>query len=127
MTPGTEPAPAVAYPQHWEADVLLADGGVVHLRPSGPDDAAEIRAMHGRMSARSLYLRYFSVVNEVSDKQVALFTDVDHVTVVGLVAVLGDSIIAAGTYHRNLGDLDAAEVAFLVEDAQQRRGLGSIL
>jgi acyl-CoA synthetase (NDP forming)/ribosomal protein S18 acetylase RimI-like enzyme len=101
---------------------------VVHLRPSGPDDAAEIRAMHGRMSARSLYLRYFSVVNEVSDKQVALFTDVDHVTVVGLVAVLGGSIIAAGTYHRNLvGDLDAAEVAFLVEDAQQRRGLGSIL
>ena len=28
------------YPQHWEADVLLADGGVVHLRPSGPADAA---------------------------------------------------------------------------------------
>src|SRR6478672_10893523 len=124
--PGT--ARPIAYPQHWEADVLLADGGVVHLRPSGPADAAEIRAMHGRMSARTLYLRYFSVVNEVSDKQIAVFTDVDQVTAVGLVAVLGGRIIAAGTYHRNLvGDLDAAEVAFLVEDAQQRRGLGSIL
>ena len=33
MTPGTEPAVAAAYPHHWEADVLLADGGVVHLRP----------------------------------------------------------------------------------------------
>ena len=100
----------------------------MHLRPSGPADAEQIRAMHGRMSARTLYLRYFSVVNEVSDKQIAVFTDVDHVNAVGLVAVLGGQIIAAGTYHRNLvGDLDAAEVAFLVEDSQQRRGLGSIL
>ena len=42
--------------------------------------------------------------------------------------MLGGQIIAAGTYHRNLtGDPDAAEVAFLVEDSQQRRGLGSIL
>src|SRR6478735_5096292 len=128
MTPGTEPAVAAAYPHHWEADVLLADGGVVHLRPSGPGDAEEIRAMHGRMSARTLYLRYFSVVAEVLDKQVAIFTDVDHVNSVGLVAELGGQLIAAGTYHRNrTGDLDAAEVAFVVEDSQQRRGLGSIL
>ncbi len=119
------PAP---YPQHWEADVLLADGGVVHLRPSGPADADQIRAMHSRMSSRTLYLRYFSVVSQVTDKQVAIFTDVDHVNSVGLVAVLGGQLIAAGTYHRNrTGDLDAAEVAFVVEDAQQRRGLGSIL
>src|SRR6478752_8714341 len=128
MTPGTEPAVAAAYPHHWEADVLLADGGVVHLRPSGPGDAEEIRAMHGRMSARTLYLRYFSVVNQVSDKQIALFTELDNVNAAGLVAVLGGQIIAAGTYHRNTsGDTEAAEVAFVVEDAQQRRGLGSIL
>ena len=66
--------PPTPYPQHWEADVLVADGGVVHLRPSGPADSDQIRAMHGRMSARSLYLRYFSVVNEVTANQVALFT-----------------------------------------------------
>ena len=45
-----------------------------------------------------------------------------------MVAVLGGEIIAAGTYHRDpVGDTDAAEVAFLVEDSQQGRGLGSIL
>ena len=94
----------------------------------GPADADEIRAMHGRMSARTLYLRYFSAVTQVSDQQVALFTGVDHVNSAGLVAVLGGQIIAAGTYHRNpTGDTDSAEVAFMVEDAQQRRGLGSIL
>ena len=45
--------------------------------------------MHGRTSARSLYLRYFSVVKQVSDKQVALFTEVDNSTRAGLVAELG--------------------------------------
>ena len=128
------PAPAAVatelagYPQHWEADVLLVDGGVVHLRPSGTADGAAIRAMHGRMSARTLFLRYFTPLTEVTDEQVALFTDTDYVSRVGLVAELGGEVIAAGTYHRNItGDPDAAEVAFVVEDSQQRRGLGSIL
>ena len=128
------PAPAAVatelagYPQHWEADVVLVDGGVVHLRPSGAGDGAAIRAMHGRMSARTLFLRYFTPLTEVTDEQVASFTDTDYVSRVGLVAELGGEVIAAGTYHRNsTGDTDAAEVAFVVEDSQQRRGLGSIL
>ena len=41
---------------------------------------------------------------------------------------MGGEIIGAGTYHRDpVGDTDAADVAFLVEDSQQGRGLGSIL
>ena len=121
-------APIAVYPLHWEADVLLADGGVVHVRPSGPADAAAIRAMHGRLSAKTLYLRYFSPVSTVSERKIAIFTDVDHDSRVGLVAVLGGEMIAAGTYHRYpVGDTDAAEVALLVEDSQQGRGVGSIL
>jgi len=121
-------APSVGYPLRWEADVLLVDGGVVHLRPSGPGDTAAIRAMHGRLSARTLYLRYFSPVSTVSDQKIAVFTDVDHDSRVGLVAVLGGEIVAAGTYHRDpVGDTDTAEVSFLVEDSQHGRGLGSIL
>ena len=116
------------YPLHWEADVLLADGGVVHLRPSGPADTEAIRGMHGRSSAKTLYMRYFTAVRRISDRQIEFFTDVDHDSRVGLVAVLGGEIIAAGTYHRYpVGDTDAAEAAFLVEDSQQGRGLGSIL
>jgi len=121
-------APIVGYPVHWEADVLLADGGVVHLRPCGPADADAIRAMHARLSARTLYLRYFSPVSTVSERKIAIFTDVDHDSRVGLVAVLGGLMIAAGIYYRDpVGDTDAAEVALLVEDSQQGRGLGSIL
>jgi predicted N-acetyltransferase YhbS len=121
-------APIAVYPLHWEADVLLADGGVAHLRPSGPADGAAIRALHDRSSAKTLYMRYFSAISTVSDRQIEFFTDVDYDSRVGLVAVLGGEIIAAGTYHRyTVGDTDAAEAAFLVEDSQQGRGLGSIL
>src|SRR5450755_4643766 len=121
-------APIAGYPVQWEADVLLTDGGVAHLRPSGPADTDAIRAMHGRSSARTLYLRYFSAVSTVSEEQIEIFTDVDHDSRVGLVAELGGQMIGAGTYHREPGgDPDAAEVAFLVEDSQQSRGLGSIL
>src|SRR5664279_3338951 len=121
-------APIAVYPLHWEADVLLAHGGVAHLRPSGPADGAAIRALHGRSSAKTLYMRYFSAIGTVSDRQIEFFTDVDYDSRVGLVAVRGGDIIAAGTYHRYLvGDTDAAEVAFLVEDSQHGRGLGSIL
>ena len=121
-------APIGVYPLQWEADVLLTDGGVAHLRPSGPADADAIRALHARSSAKTLYLRYFSPASTVSDRTIEIFTDVDYDSRVGLVAVLGVEIIAAGTYHRYpVGDTDAAEVAFLVEDSQQGRGLGSIL
>ena len=126
------PAPVAVtptgYPQHWEADVVLVDGGVVHLRPSAVADGPAIRAMHGRMSARTLFLRYFTPLTRVTDEQVAGFTDTDYVNRVALVAELGGEVIAAGTYHRNsTEDTDAAEVSFVVEDSQQRRGLGSIL
>jgi len=53
-------ASIAGYPLHWEADVLLADGGVAHLRPSGPADTEAIRGLHGRSSAETLYMRYFS-------------------------------------------------------------------
>jgi len=118
-------APIAVYPLHWEADVLLADGGVAHLRPCGPADAAAIRAMHGRLSARTLYLRYFSPVSTVSDQKIAIFTDVDYDSRVGLVAELGGEMIAAGVYLRSpVGDTDSAELALLVEDSQQGRGSG---
>lgn len=125
----TEPAraAAAAYPDHWEADVVLADGGTAHVRPVAATDGPAIIAMHARMSDRTRYLRYFQAVARLSPAQLAVFTDVDHVSSVGLIAELGGDVIAAGSYHRDPRRPEEAEVAFVVEDAHQRRGLGSIL
>ncbi|HEX9338881.1 MAG TPA: GNAT family N-acetyltransferase, partial [Pseudonocardiaceae bacterium] len=114
------------YPRHWEADVVLSDGGTVHLRPIIPDDAPKLLALHGRLSERTRYFRYFAPYPHMSDKDLKRFSVVDHHGRVAFGAFLGDALIAVGRYER-LGDSDSAEVAFVVEDAHQGRGLGSIL
>ncbi|UVS77942.1 bifunctional GNAT family N-acetyltransferase/acetate--CoA ligase family protein [Actinokineospora sp. UTMC 2448] len=114
------------YPRRWEADVVLSDGGTVHLRPIVPTDADALRAFHGRLSERTRYFRYFGPYPRIPDKDLRRFSTVDHHDRVAFIALLGDDIIAVGRYER-LNGQDSAEVAFVVEDAHQGRGLGSIL
>lgn len=129
MTENTRPAPQPSFPAHWIADVLATDGGAVHLRPITPDDADRLVAFHGKLSERTRYLRYFGPYPTMSKRDLARFTTVDHRDRVAFVAVLGDEIIAVGRYERlrEVGDGRSAEVAFVVADDHQGRGLGPIL
>ncbi|HEX5494653.1 MAG TPA: GNAT family N-acetyltransferase [Mycobacteriales bacterium] len=118
------------YPPHWEADVLLSDGGTLHLRPIRPDDADQMLALHGRMSDRTRYLRFFGPYPVVPERDLQRFTHVDHVNRVALVAQLGGDLIAVGRYERDTAppaNGRTAEVAFVVQDDQQGRGIGSVL
>jgi acyl-CoA synthetase (NDP forming)/RimJ/RimL family protein N-acetyltransferase len=112
-------------PGHWEADVVVADGGTVHLRPIRPADAAALVAFHAGLSARTRYLRYFSAYPRIPERDLHHFTHVDHHDRVALVAELAGQIIAVGRYER--GSDNTAEVAFVVADAHQGRGIGSVL
>jgi acyl-CoA synthetase (NDP forming)/RimJ/RimL family protein N-acetyltransferase len=114
------------FPRHWEADVVLSDGRTVHLRPITPGDAEQLLAFHGRLSERTRYYRYFGPYPRMPQRDLERFSTVDHRDRVALVALLGDDIVAVGRFDR-LGGGDSAEVAFVVEDAHQGRGLGSIL
>lgn len=114
------------YPKHWEADVVLLDGGTARLRPIRPDDADRLRAFHARLSAQTVYNRFFSVRPVLSDADVAHFTQVDHDSRSALVATLRGDLIGVVRYER-LGDSAEAEVAFVVEDRHQGRGLGPLL
>lgn len=120
------PADPFDYPRDWEADVVLSDGGTVHLRPVVPTDADGLVALHGRLSERSRYFRYFGAYPRIPQKDLDRFSIVDHHDRVAFAAFLGDDIIAVGRYERLDGG-PSAEVAFLVDDAHQGRGLGSIL
>ncbi|MFQ1003797.1 GNAT family N-acetyltransferase [Modestobacter sp. SSW1-42] len=115
-----------AAPPRWEADVVAADGGTVHLRPITPEDADGIVGLMERSSDQTRYYRFFGPVRQLSAKDLHRFTHVDHVDRVAFVVLLGDHLIGVGRYDR-LPGTDEAEVAFLIEDAHQRRGLGSVL
>ena len=121
MSPGPLP-----YPRQWEADVVLTDGGTAHLRPITAEDAERLRAFHGRLSKETVYNRFFAYRPTLSDADVARFTQVDHQDRVALVATLQDAIIGVVRYDRLPGTSDA-EVAFVVADEHQGRGLGASL
>ncbi len=114
------------YPLAWEADVVLADGGTAHLRPIRPDDADRLVEMHSRLSAQTIYYRFFGPYPRISPVDLERFTVVDNHWRVAFVALLGDRLVAVGRYEGREGD-DTAEVAFVVEDSQQGRGFGSVL
>jgi acyl-CoA synthetase (NDP forming)/RimJ/RimL family protein N-acetyltransferase len=122
----TDTEPGVEPPPHWEADVVVADGGTVHLRPIRPGDGEALVAFHAALSARTRYLRYFSAYPRIPERDLVRFTHVDHHNRVAFVAILRNEIIAVGRYERAEGT-DEAEVAFVVADAHQGRGIGSVL
>ncbi|NUT31918.1 MAG: GNAT family N-acetyltransferase [Hamadaea sp.] len=108
-------------------DVLLSDGATVQVRPIAPEDADAIVAMHARFSDRTRYLRYFSPYPRIPARDLDRFVKVDHRDREALVVVHGDRIVAVGRYERLGPQALDAEVAFVVEDAFQGRGIGSVL
>ncbi|MEU3351202.1 GNAT family N-acetyltransferase [Streptomyces sp. NPDC037389] len=115
-----------AYPTHWEADVVLRDGGIAHIRPITPDDAGRLVSFYEQVSDQSKYYRFFAPYPRLSDRDVHRFTHHDYVDRVGLAAIVGDEFIATVRYDR-IAPADEAEVAFLVQDAHQGRGVASAL
>ena len=124
---------APEYPKHWEADVVLRDGRVAHLRPIRPEDGAALVEFYDGVSDESRYLRFFAPMPQLSARDVERFTNVDHVDRVGIVMTVRGDIIAFGQYERlaasDVGEHEEveAEVAFLVQDEHQGRGIGQLL
>ncbi len=123
------------YPVHWEADVVLRDGGTAHIRPIGPADAGRLVDFYEKVSDESKYYRFFAPYPRLSDRDVHRFTHHDYDDRVGLAAIVGDEFIATVRYDRTDEQGRAvagrsgtrAEVAFLVQDAHQGRGVASAL
>jgi len=120
LGPTTPPAP-----RHWEADVLLRDGRTAHIRPMQPADRDLLIDFYGRVSDESKYYRFFSPMPELSDRDLDRFTQVDHRDRVALILLVAGQMIAVGRYDTIRPGY--AEVAFLVEDRHQGRGIGQLL
>lgn len=123
-----------AYPDHWEADVVLRDGGTARVRPITTDDAERLVSFYEQVSDESKYYRFFAPYPRLSDKDVYRFTHHDYVDRVGLAVTVGGEFVATVRYDRidsrgmpASAPADEAEVAFLVQDAHQGRGIASAL
>ncbi|MFB8083079.1 GNAT family N-acetyltransferase [Streptomyces sp. NPDC056013] len=134
MQSASDQLPEHDYPDHWEADVVLRDGGTARIRPITADDADRLVSFYEQVSDESKYYRFFAPYPRLSAKDVHRFTHHDFVDRVGLAATVGGEFIATVRYDR-INDrglpasapADEAEVAFLVQDAHQGRGVASAL
>lgn len=114
------------YPGQWASDVVLADGSTAHVRPIRPDDRDRLAAFHGRQSAESIYLRYFTPRPTLSESDLERFTNVDYVERMAFLALSGDEIIGVARYDR-WSERDDAEVAFMVDDERHGQGIATVL
>ncbi|MBY8820275.1 GNAT family N-acetyltransferase [Streptomyces cinereoruber] len=114
--------------------MVLRDGGTARIRPITTDDADRLVSFYEQVSDESKYYRFFAPYPRLSAKDVHRFTHHDFVDRVGLAATVGGEFIATVRYDRiddrglpASAPADEAEVAFLVQDAHQGRGVASAL
>jgi GNAT superfamily N-acetyltransferase len=107
----------------------LSSGVEISFRVVRPEDARALQRVHARCSERTIYLRFFGSLEELSDQQAQYFASTDGVDHFGLVALDPqdpNEIIAVARYARGPGD-ERAEYAALVEDRWQGHGVGAHL
>lgn len=119
---------ATERPRHLET-LVLGDGAEIRIRPLAPRDRAGVAALFSRLSAQSRYRRFHVPKRELSDSELAFFTDVDHVRHEALAAVntRDNSIVGVARYVQYADRPRVAAVAFEVADEWQRKGIGAAL
>jgi len=113
----------------YTARELLSDGSQIEIRALRREDEANMLGAVGKTSAQSLQRRFFVMKRHFSDKERAFFMDVDfknHVAIVALADEADRKVIVGGGRYITF-EPGRAEMAFVVIDTWQGRGVGSIL
>lgn len=113
----------VQAPRH---DVVLADGSTATVHIATPADIPALADLHKQVSRESIRLRYFGYQAEVPEAALERVTQTEDPDHLALVAECSGVLLAVAQYDRIPGS-DGAEVAFLVHDAHQGLGLGTLL
>ena len=114
---------------HYSLPERLRDGRPVEIRALRPDDRADMLATIGRTSMQSLQQRFFVPKKGFSEQEIAFFLDIDFDSHVALIAQIdedGQPVIAGGGRYIVV-EPGRAEIAFVVVDAYQGQGVGTIL
>ncbi len=114
------------YPNRYVSAWTMKDGTDILIRPIRPEDEPMMVKFHATLSERSVYLRYFHLMNlsqRVAHERLTRICFIDYDREMALVAERQGAIFAVARLTRILGTNDA-EVAVLVSDQFHRRGLG---
>ena len=120
----------VTYPEELERYDTLRDGTEIFFRPIKPTDEPSLSEMLYSLSEKSVRTRYMIHTMAFPHKDIQRLTNIDYkqdVAIVGVVPrVSGEEIVAIAQYFLD-PRTQSAEVAFLVQDEWQRKGMGTFL
>ncbi len=111
----------------------LNDGTPVVLRPLRSDDASKLETGFHQLSPESRYCRFLTYKIGLSPSELKYFTHCDGANHLTLGAFLTDAkggepeLVAVGRYVRDTENFARAEVAIVVADSWQQRGIGKLL
>ncbi|HWX40481.1 MAG TPA: bifunctional GNAT family N-acetyltransferase/acetate--CoA ligase family protein [Blastocatellia bacterium] len=112
-------------------DILLRDGSMFRLRLARPDDREKLVALFDRCSTQTIRYRFLHLVKALPDSLLDQMTAGSGSRCLALVMTQGEDaserVVAVGLYAVQEDRPDVAEVSFLVEDAMQRRGIGTLM
>ena len=118
------------YPRELERAVVSRDGSDLRIRPIRPDDEPRLVALYGRLSEHTAYQRFFTLMRRLPPSWFHFFANVDYRNRLALVAerdtAAGPELVGVGRYEPTEEE-GTAEVALVVQDGWQGRGLGSLL
>jgi GNAT superfamily N-acetyltransferase len=108
--------------------VVLRDGGEILVRAIRPEDRELIAEGFERLSPQSRYRRFFAPLTRLTGEDLTYLTEVDHRDHEALVATnpADRAIIGVARYVRSENPVEA-EVAVVVGDPWQKRGIASAL
>ncbi len=127
------PKPAIRpYPSKYYAEWQLGDGTPVIIRPIRPEDEPQMVKFHETLSDRSVYLRYLhsmKLSQRVAHERLTRICFIDYDREIALVVEHNNQetgereILAVGRLQK-LSGTSGAELAVLVSDAWQAKGIG---
>ncbi len=113
-----------------KATYLMDNGTELYFRPIHPTDEPLMRDLLYDLSQETLYYRFMSHNTHFGQREIQNFVYVDHRKDVAIVGTLpeahGDDIVAVGRYYLD-ERTNRAEVAFVIRDEWQNRGLGTFM
>jgi len=118
------------YPKELEHYSTLRDGTEIFFRPVKPTDELALSEMLYSLSEESVKTRYMTRTVAFAHSHIQQLTNIDYkndLAIVGVVpSVSGEDIVAIAQYFLD-PHTQAAEVAFVVQDEWQQKGMGTFL
>jgi GNAT superfamily N-acetyltransferase len=125
QTKGSVPVPFSKFELDVRQGIALSGDPEIRIRPVSSGDEDGLRAMLSRLSRETIHKRFHLPMPHVPEWMLVYLVDVDHDYNEALVALVGGKIVGHAIYARQ--EPSEAEMAIVVEDRWQSRGIGRLL